>query len=83
MPLVRSNPITTLVLAPLFLTPILLGVAFLERPYYAFAAWVVLGVVFTASYLIGIRHVRRQTWRTIRQRQGPRTQSKHPLRSRR
>lgn len=66
MTLALVNSLTTLVLAPFFLPPVLTGVILADRPNFSFLAWIVYGVVFFASYLIGIRWVRRQGWRKTR-----------------
>lgn len=65
LPLAQANPATTLVLAPFFLTPVLSAVCLVSQASLAFLAWLLFAILFTASYQVGIKQVRRQGWRRL------------------
>lgn len=60
-----ANSATTLILLPLIAAPIATGVYLWDRPLAALVAWAVFGVLFTLSYLTGIRLFRSNIWRRI------------------
>lgn len=63
-----ANSLTTLVLLPLIAAPIAAGVHFWDSPQAALAGWIVFGLLFTLSYLAGVRLFRGNTWRRVARR---------------
>lgn len=60
-----ANSATTIVMLPLVAAPIATGVHLWDRPIAALVAWGVFGVLFTLSYLAGVRFFRGNSWRQI------------------
>lgn len=53
-----SNPLTTLILTPFIITPAIFGVILYNNPLLAGIAVIVFGLLFTLSYVIGVRFTR-------------------------
>jgi len=49
-----TNPLATLILLPLIITPQILGIVFLKDPIWAPMSFVLVATLFTATYLAGI-----------------------------
>ncbi len=60
-----ANSLTALVMLPLIAAPIATGIYLWDRPVAALVAWVVFGVLFTLSYLTGMRVFRGRRWRIV------------------
>ena len=56
-----ANPLATLIMAPLFVVPVMMGVWLWDKPELAFMALCLCGCLFVTSYLVGMRFVRK--WR--------------------
>jgi UDP-N-acetylmuramyl pentapeptide phosphotransferase/UDP-N-acetylglucosamine-1-phosphate transferase len=81
MPRGVANSATTLALLPFVAAPILTAVALWDRPVAALAAWAVFGMLFTASYMIGMCLFRGPRWRRVARLIGPRKlESSRPAR---
>lgn len=63
-----ANSATTLVLLPMIAAPVVVGVYLWDRPQAAVVAWVVFGLLFTMTYLIGVRLFRGNIWRRLARR---------------
>ncbi|WP_185962177.1 MraY family glycosyltransferase [Palleronia caenipelagi] len=61
-----SNPLTTVILLPLVVFPVVLGVLFWNAPLVSMALIVVLGIVFVWSYLKGVEKIRKTALRRRR-----------------
>ncbi len=60
-----ANSLTAMIMLPLVATPIATGIYLWDRPVEALLAWIVFGVLFTLSYLTGVRVFRGNRWRRV------------------
>ena len=66
-----ANSATTVVMLPLVTAPVATAVYLWDRPLAAAMAWVGFGVLFTLSYLVGLRFFRSGRWKRVLRQFGP------------
>jgi UDP-N-acetylmuramyl pentapeptide phosphotransferase/UDP-N-acetylglucosamine-1-phosphate transferase len=60
-----ANPLATVVMVPLFTTPVLVGVYLWDRPFAAFVAFVVFAALFAGTYRVGLKYARNRRLQSV------------------